>query len=73
MKWLLIIVGMVNGQPQTMWTDHATIEVCKAAGVAIEREAQSKGIVITGMSCIGHNADNTVDFHFNTDGHWSNY
>jgi hypothetical protein len=71
MKWLLIVVGLSNGNPDRFWWDHPTLEACKAAGVAAERAAQSKGVVITGMSCIGHNTDNTVDFHFNTDGQWS--
>jgi hypothetical protein len=73
MHWLLIIVGVSNSgnlQPDTAWSDHATIQACKAAGAVAERIAPERGFTITGMSCVGHNPDNTVDFHFDTDGGW---
>jgi hypothetical protein len=72
MKWLLIIVGVSNSnpdiKPETVWSDHATIEACKAAGITAETIVQQRGYTITGMSCIGHNTYNTVDFHFDIDG-----
>ena len=74
MHWLLIIVGVFNSdpniKPETTWSDHATMEACKQAGVIAERVIPQKGYTITGMSCVGHNPDNTIDFHFNTDGQW---
>ena len=74
MHWLLIIVGVSNSgldiRPDTAWSDHATLEACKAAGAVAERLAPQKGFTITGMSCVGHNPDNTVDFHFDTEGSW---
>jgi hypothetical protein len=60
MHWLLIIVGVSNSspdvKPETIWSDHPTIQACKAAGVVAERVAPSRGVTITGMSCVGHNA-----------------
>ena len=73
MKWLLIIIGINNSgdlKPETGWEDFPTLEACKAAGDIVSRTIPARGHTITGMSCIGHDAVNTVDFHFHADGGW---
>jgi hypothetical protein len=73
MNWLLIIAGVTatGTNTETTWRDYNSVQACKQAAIVAERTAPTKGVTITGMSCVGHSSANTFDFHFNTDGRWS--